>query len=47
MYIAIGPILLGSGKHLFVNLDTVALGYRCTEHVATVGAMHCVLTKRS
>lgn len=38
---------LGSGEHLFANLDTPALGYQCTRHVATTGAMHCVLTKRS
>jgi dihydrofolate reductase len=47
LHLAISPILLGSGKHLFTNLDTLALGYHCTEHVATAGAMHCVLTKRS
>jgi dihydrofolate reductase len=47
MHLAISPILLGSGEHLFTNLDTLALGYHCTEHVATAGAMHCVLTKRS
>lgn len=44
---AISPILLGSGEHLFANIDTVALGYQCTEHVATAGATHFVLTKRS
>ncbi|MBK8902692.1 MAG: dihydrofolate reductase family protein [Anaerolineaceae bacterium] len=47
LHIAISPILLGAGEHLFVNLDTVALGYHCTEHVATAKALHCVLTKRS
>lgn len=47
LHIAISPILLGSGEHLFTDLDTVALGYSCTEHVATTAAMHCVLTKRS
>jgi dihydrofolate reductase len=47
LHLAISPILLGSGEHLFANIDTLALGYRCTEHVATPGAMHCVLTKRS
>ena len=47
LHIAISPILLGSGEHLFANLDTLALGYHCTEQVATTGAMHCVLTKRS
>jgi dihydrofolate reductase len=47
LHLAISPILLGSGEHLFANLDTLALGYHCTEHVATAGAMHCVLTKQS
>lgn len=47
LHFAISPILLGSGEHLFTNIDMLALGYHCTEHVATVGAMHCVLTKRS
>jgi dihydrofolate reductase len=46
LHIAISPILLGSGEHLFANLDTIALGYRCTEQVATAEAMHCILTKR-
>ena len=46
LHLAVSPILLGAGEHLFANLDAAALGYRCTEHVATPGAMHCVLTKR-
>ena len=47
MHIAISPILLGSGEHLFANLDMVALGYRCIEYAATAAATHYVLTKRS
>jgi len=47
LHLAISPTLLGSGEHLFANLDTLALGYHCTEHVATAEAMHYVLTKRS
>jgi dihydrofolate reductase len=47
LHIAISPMLLGAGEHLFANLDTVALGYTCTEQVATAGALHCVLTKQS
>ena len=46
LHLAISPILLGSGEHLFANLDMLALGYHCTEYVATAGMMHCVLTKR-
>ena len=47
LHIAISSMLLGSSEHLFANLDTVALGYHCSEQVATAGAMHCVLTKQS
>jgi dihydrofolate reductase len=47
IHIAISPILQGSGEHLFTNIDTLALGYHCTEYVPTAGAMHCVLTKRA
>ena len=46
MHIGISPILLGSGEHLLVGIDTLALGYECTEHVATENAWHFVLTKR-
>jgi dihydrofolate reductase len=47
LHIAISPILLGSGEHLFANIDTVALGYKCIEQVAAAGAMHCVLAKQA
>lgn len=45
MHIAISPVLLGSGEHLLVGIDTVALGYKCTEHVTTASATHFVLTR--
>jgi dihydrofolate reductase len=45
MHITIAPVLLGSGEHLLVGIDTVALGYKCTEHVTTPNATHFVLTK--
>jgi len=45
MHIAIAPLLLGSGEHLFAGIDTVALGYKCTEHVTTASATHFVLTR--
>lgn len=47
VHIAISPIMLGSGEHLFSDLDTLELGYDCTEYVTTAAAMHFVLTKRS
>ena len=46
MHLAIAPTLLGSGEHLFANLDIVALGYRCSEHICTAKATHVVLTRR-
>lgn len=45
MHLAISPMLLGRGEHLLAGIDTVALGYQCTEHVATERATHLVLTK--
>jgi dihydrofolate reductase len=45
MHLAIAPVLLGSGEHLFARVDAVKLGYTCTEHVATAAATHVVLSK--
>ena len=45
MHLAISPILLGSGEHLFAGIDTAGLGYRCAEHVPSQNATHVVLTK--
>ncbi len=46
LHVAIAPVLLGSGEHLFYGLDLKALGYECTSHVPTAAATHFVLTKR-
>ncbi len=45
LHIAITPVLLGKGEHLLAGIDTVALGYRCTEYVTSPKALHFVLTK--
>jgi dihydrofolate reductase len=45
MHFAISPMLLGSGEHLFADIDALGLGYRCTEHVPTPNATHVVLTR--
>jgi dihydrofolate reductase len=45
MHLAISPVLLGTGEHLFEGIDAQKLGYRCTEHVPTPNATHVVLTK--
>jgi dihydrofolate reductase len=47
MHLAIAPSLLGSGEPLFAGLDAVALGYHCSEHVATANATHVVLSRKS
>ncbi|HEY6207984.1 MAG TPA: dihydrofolate reductase family protein [Gemmatimonadales bacterium] len=46
MHVAIAPILLGAGEHLFAGLDLPALGYARTQHVATPAATHFVLTRK-
>jgi dihydrofolate reductase len=45
LHVAISPVLLGSGEHLLANIDMLALGYLCTEHVATPDATHFVLRR--
>jgi dihydrofolate reductase len=45
LHVAISPIVLGSGESLFAGIDVLKLGYKCTEHATTPGAMHVVLTK--
>jgi dihydrofolate reductase len=46
LHVAIAPILLGSGEHLFRDLDLTALGYECTTHQPTATATHVTLTRR-
>jgi dihydrofolate reductase len=46
MHIAISPILLGAGEHLFNGINMLELGYQCAEHVATDNALHFILRKR-
>jgi len=45
LHLAISPVLLGKGEHLLSGIDTVNLGYKCTEHVSSDKATHVVLTK--
>ncbi len=46
LHLAVRPILLGSGEHLFENINTHTLGYECAKHVAGERAMHVFLRKR-
>jgi dihydrofolate reductase len=45
LHLAISPVVLGRGEHLFGGIDTVSLGYKVTENVASERALHVVLTK--
>lgn len=45
LHLAIAPVVLGAGENLFAGIDMRALGYRCTEHVATEKATHVVVRK--
>lgn len=45
LHIAISPVLLGRGERLFDGVDLPALGYTCTQHVATPRATHVVLAR--
>jgi dihydrofolate reductase len=40
MHLAVSPVVLGSGEHLFSGLDLGALGYRVVEHAMSKAAMH-------
>lgn len=46
LHLAVRPILLGSGEHLFTGLDLRALGYECERSVAGERATHVFLRKR-
>jgi dihydrofolate reductase len=45
LHLAVRPVLLGSGEHLFDGLDLHALGYQCTGHLAGERATHVFLRR--
>ena len=45
LHLAISPVLLGAGEHLFGDLDLVRLGYRCTGSTAGERATHVILSR--
>ncbi len=45
MHLAISPVLLGTGEHLFAGLDLPKLGYRRSEHVTTPNVTHVTFTR--
>ena len=46
LHLALRPVLLGSGEHLFGGLDLHASGYECAKSVAGERATHVFLRKR-
>jgi dihydrofolate reductase len=45
LHFVISPVLLGKGEHLLAGIDTVSLGYQCTERAFSDKGTHIVLTK--
>jgi dihydrofolate reductase len=45
MHLAVAPIFLGSGEHLFAGIDLPKLGFTTTQTIYGTGAVHVVLTK--
>ena len=43
LHLAVSPIFLGSGEHLFSGIDLVALGYRCRKTVPSAKAVHYII----
>jgi dihydrofolate reductase len=46
LHLAQSTALLGAGEALLAGIDLPALGYECTERVASARATHVVLTKK-
>jgi len=45
IHLAVSPVFLGEGEHLFAGLDLPKLGYAGTEYVPTPNATHVVLSR--
>jgi len=45
LHVAVSPVLLGSGEHLFSGIDLPGLGYRCAQAVPSTKATHYIITK--
>jgi len=46
LHLAVAPVLLGAGEHLFAGLDLRSLGYECVKSVAGEHTSHVLLRKR-
>jgi dihydrofolate reductase len=47
LHLAIRPVLLGSGEHLWADMDMRALGYECAQQVTGERATHVFVRKRT
>jgi dihydrofolate reductase len=47
LHLAIRPVLLGTGEHLWKDMDLPALGYECRKHLSGERAVHVFLSKRA
>ncbi len=45
LHLAVRPVLLGAGEHLWNGIDMRALGYRCTRSVAGERATHAFISR--
>ena len=45
LHLAVSPLFLGSGEHLFAGIDMVSLGYRSVQRTEGEHATHLVITK--
>ncbi len=46
LHLAVRPVLLGKGEHLFQDIDMRALGYETVEHIAGERAMHVIIRRK-
>ena len=47
LHLAIRPVLLGTGEHLFNGIDMHRLGYECADYVAGERAAHVFVRRRA
>lgn len=47
LHVAVSPVLLGRGEHLFDHLDLAALGYGCEQYTGSPKAAHFVLRRQA
>jgi dihydrofolate reductase len=46
LHLAVRPVLLGAGEHLFGDIDASALGYECVKYVPGERAAHVFIRRR-